>query len=108
MKAIFILGLAGVTSVGAYLLGLKGFGLPAQGLHAAVRKMLECLGATVLFLAVNLTVAITIILAVRSFTGIFVSVYITEDAVWLGLSLLQGLTFQWWRGLSRRGSLGER
>jgi len=29
-----------------------------------------------------------------------VSAYVTDDAVWLGLSLIQGLAFQWWRGLS--------
>jgi len=98
------LGLAGLTSVGAYLLGLKGFRLPAQDFGLAVKKTLECAGATMLFFAINLIVAITIILAVRGFTGIFVSVYVTDDAVWLGLSLLQGLTFQWWRELSHRPS----
>jgi hypothetical protein len=29
-----------------------------------------------------------------------VSAYVTDDAVWLGLSLIQGLAFQWWRGVS--------
>ena len=62
--------------------------------------MLEAVGTTLVFLAVNLAMAVTIVLAVRGVTGSFVSVYVTDDAVWMGLSLLQGLTFQWWRGLS--------
>jgi hypothetical protein len=38
------------------------------------------------------------VLAVRGLTGTFVSAYATDDAVWLGLSLIQGLAFQAWRG----------
>jgi hypothetical protein len=106
MEAVFILGLAGITSIGAYLLGLKGLQLPVHGVHAAVKKMLEYVGAAILFFAVNLTVALAIILAVRGFTGIFLPVYtLTDDIVWLALSLLQGLTFQSWRELSHRGSV---
>jgi hypothetical protein len=40
---------------------------------------------------------VLIVLVVRSFTGLFVSAYVTDDAVWLGLSMIQGLAFQWWR-----------
>ncbi|PYN21668.1 MAG: hypothetical protein DMD99_19190 [Candidatus Rokuibacteriota bacterium] len=100
MQGIFILALAGLTSVGAYFFGIGRLGLSSGSFGAAIGKMLEAVGTTLVFLAVNLAMAVTIVLAVRGVTGSFVSVYVTDDAVWMGLSLLQGLTFQWWRGLS--------
>jgi hypothetical protein len=62
--------------------------------------MLESVGMVLIFLAVNLTTAVLILLAVRSLTGTFVSAYALDDAVWLGLSLIQGLAFQGWRAIS--------
>lgn len=101
MTEVFLLVLVAGTSAGAYLLGLKTLGLSGQGLHAAIGKLLECLGATLGFFVVNVAGAVLIILILRSM-GRFVSVYLVDDVVWLGLSLLQGLTFQWWRELSER------
>jgi hypothetical protein len=100
MTAIFISAVA-VTSLGGYLFGVRKLQLTGRSVGAAVAKMLECMGATLIFLAVNLALAAAIILAVRGLTGTFVSVYVADDTVWLGLSLLQGLTFQWWRKVSR-------
>jgi hypothetical protein len=53
--------------------------------------------------------AATIILVLRSLSGTFVSIYVINDITWLGLSLLQGLTFWWWRTLagSREGEKGS-
>ena len=100
MEAIFIAAQAGLTSIGAYYVGAKTLRLSSASLGAAIGKMLESVGMILIFLAVNLTTAVMIVLAVRGLTGAFVSAYVTDDAVWLGLSLIQGLAFQWWRGLS--------
>jgi len=36
-----------------------------------------------------------------------VSAYVTDDSVWLGLSAIQGLAFQWWRGIAATSPPGE-
>jgi hypothetical protein len=104
MEATFIAALTGLTSIGAYYVGAKTLRLASASLGAAIRKMLESVGMVLIFLAVNLTTAVLIVLAVRGLTGAFVSAYVTDDAVWLGLSLIQGLAFQWWRRLSPGGA----
>ncbi len=104
MEATFIAALAGLTSIGAYYFGARVLRLSSPSLGAAIGKMLEAIGMVLVFLAVNLTTAVLIVLTVRSLTGMFVSAYATDDAVWLGLSLIQGLAFQWWRGLSAEPS----
>ena len=100
MEQVFILALVGSTSVGAYLVGAKGLGLSGTGIRRAVSKMLECLGMTLVFLAINITVAVVAILAARVLTRGFVSLYSAADETLLVLSLIQGLAFQWWRDLS--------
>ena len=100
MEATFIAALAGLTSIGAYYFGTKTLRLSAAGLGAAIGKMLESVGLILIFFAANLVAAVLIVLVVRGLTGRFVSAYVTDDAVWLGLSLIQGLAFQWWLGLS--------
>jgi len=97
MGATFIAALAGLTSIGAYYFGARVLRLSSVGLSAAIGKMVESVGVVLIFLTVNLTVAVLIVLIARSLTGLFVSTYVTDDAVWLGLSLIQGLAFQWWR-----------
>ncbi|HYS17376.1 MAG TPA: hypothetical protein VET45_10670 [Candidatus Binatia bacterium] len=98
MEAIFIAALAGLTSIGAYYVGARALGLSSAGLGAAIGKMLESVGMVLIFVAVNVTTSVLVVLAVRGLTGTFLSAYATDDAVWLGLSLIQGLAFQAWRG----------
>ena len=104
MEATFIAALAGLTSIGAYYIGARTLGLSSARLGAAIGKMLESVGIVLIFLAVNLATAVAIVLAMRDLTGAFVSAYVTDDTVWVGLSLIQGLAFQWWRGLSANPS----
>jgi hypothetical protein len=94
---MFMLALAALTSVAAYLLGARRLGLEPARLGAAVGKMLETVGVTLIFLVANLLLAVVLVVALRGVTGTFVSVYVTDDTAWLGLALLQGLVFQWWR-----------
>jgi len=42
------------------------------------------------------------VLGLRGLTERFVSLYSADDAAWLGLALIQGLVFHWWRELSIR------
>ncbi|HKQ65202.1 MAG TPA: hypothetical protein VJZ73_09355 [Methylomirabilota bacterium] len=107
MEATFMAALAGLTSIGGYYVGVKLLHLPTVGLGAAIGKMLESVGMVLIFLAVNLVLALMIVLLARSVTGAFVSAYVTDDSVWLGLSAIQGLAFQWWRGVSATSPLGE-
>jgi len=100
MEATFMAALAGLTSIGAYYFGARILRLSSPSLGAAIGRMLESIGMILIFLAVNLTTSVLIVLAARSLSGIFVSAYVTDDVVWLGLSMIQGLAFQWWRSSS--------
>ena len=107
MEQPFILVLVGLTSVGAYLVGAKGFGLSANRLRTAIGRVLECVGMTLLFFVVNLAAGIIAILAARVLTRGGMSLYLADDVTLLVLSLLQGLTFQWWREPSGSSPGGE-
>ena len=106
MIGIFMLALTALTSVAAYLLGARRLGLEPARLGAAVGKMLETVGVVLMFLVANLLVAVVLVVALRVVTDTFVSVYVTDDTVWLGLALLQGLVFQWWRAVSGKKAVG--
>ena len=99
MDKFFLLMLIGLTSVGAYLLG-KRRGQSWSEFHHAVARMLETIGMSLIFFLVNLALGVSIILVVRTFTPWFVSLYLADSLVLLLLSLLQGLTFHWWRASS--------
>ena len=101
MGELFLLILLGLTSVGAYLIGRRR-GLSWTEFRRAFGKMLESIGISLVFFLVNLGLGVGIILAIRTFTPWFVSLYLADNAVLLVLSLLQGLTFQWWRASSAR------
>lgn len=100
MEPILILILVGLTSLCSYLFGLKRLMWSSRHVAAALNKMLECIGMTLIFFALNLLTAVSVVLAVREIAGVFVSVYTIGDPAWLALSFLQGLIFQWWRELS--------
>lgn len=100
MEQVFVLALAGVTTGGAYLVGTKGLKLSGLAMQKAVGKMFESLGMVLIFLGINVGVGVIVILAARVLTRGFVSMYLAADATVLVLSLIQGLTFQWWRELS--------
>lgn len=97
MEQAFVVGLIGLTSLGAYLVGTRRLGLPARSLGRATRRMLEGIGFILIFLALNVALGTAIILTMRALAGPFVPVYVMTDLVWVGLAVLQGLTFQWWR-----------
>lgn len=97
MERFFVPVLVGITSLGGFLLGARAFGLSAGGLRAAVGKTLECVGLTIIFFLTNLLAGMAVVLLGRLLTRGFASLYLANDVTLLVLSLLQGLTFQWWR-----------
>lgn len=97
MEEPFILVLVALTSAGAYLVGAKGLRLSRSGLRAALCRMLECVGVTLVFFVVNLATGMIAILAARVLTRHVVSLYLADNLTVLVLSILQGIAFQWWR-----------
>jgi hypothetical protein len=97
MEQIFILSLVGLTSIGSYILGVKGLRLSRSGLGLALGKACECVGLALAFFLLNMAIAMFAILAVRSLSGRFVSIYLASDITLLIVSLLQALIFQAWR-----------
>jgi hypothetical protein len=63
----------------------------------AVRLTLELVGIATLFLLGNLALGLAMILAIRSMTPVFVSVYVLNDTALVALSALQGAVFFCWR-----------
>jgi hypothetical protein len=102
MESMFVLIVAGLTSAGAYVLGITRLGFSKAGLQLALGKACECVGLTLVFSALNLAIAMFAILAIRSLSGRFISLYIASDTTFLMLSLLQALTFQAWRESCRQ------
>ena len=102
MESVFILVVAGLTSMAAYVFGSVGLGLSTSRLWPALGKVCEYVGVTLVFSAVNLAVAMCAILAMRSLSGRFLSLYHASDTTFLMLSWLQALTFQAWREGSRQ------
>jgi hypothetical protein len=107
MESVYILLVAGLTSVAAYILGITRLRFSRSGLWQALGKTCECVGLTLVFFSLNLAVGMVAILAVRSLTSRFVSLYIVSDILLLVLSLLQALIFQAWREGSRPHHISE-
>jgi len=101
MAQPFILILVGVTSILAVLVGVWWLGLPLVRLKRAAGKALECVGLMLGFFALNVAIGMMGILAWRRLTHSFLSLYNLGDVALLGMSLCQGLVFQWWRNESR-------
>lgn len=88
--------LVAVTSLLAFAVGVRVFGLPAAGVRAAAACAIETVGFGFAFFAANVTIGLTAALLARAFVG-FASLYPSNDLVLLLLSLFQGLVFSLWR-----------
>ena len=95
MDQFFILVLTAATSAGAYLFGVRKLGFPAF-VRRGIGRMLETIGVAVLFFGANLLLTFVIVLGLRA-VGIFVSLNLGADPTLIGMSLLQGVVFQFWR-----------
>jgi hypothetical protein len=102
MAQAFVVGLAGLTSVGAYLVGTKRLGLSGSRIPVGTVRMLELIGASFAFFVLNLAMGMTAILTVRLMHGGFLSIYLLNDTSFVVVSVIQGLIFESWRGLGRQ------
>ncbi|HSF30466.1 MAG TPA: hypothetical protein VLK82_08355 [Candidatus Tectomicrobia bacterium] len=107
MEQIFILIVAGLTSVGGYTIGVKGLRLLRSELWGALGKTCDCVGLTLIFFLLNIAVAMFAILAVRALSGRFISIYMASDITVLIMSSLQAITFHAWRENSRQRHTSE-
>jgi hypothetical protein len=91
-----------LTSAAAYVLGRRR-GLPSAAVRPALRRVLECVGLTALFLAVNTLVGALLTLLVRLVSGRFLSLYLVTDTVLLFVSIMQAVALRWWWGSRDNG-----
>jgi hypothetical protein len=92
-----IVGTAVLTSCAAVLFGRRVLGRPAARVRQAVVAALETVGIAIVFLAMNAAVAAALVLAMRAVRDRGMPLYAAIEPVWLGISLLQALVFQFWR-----------
>jgi hypothetical protein len=102
MESLFILVVTSFTSAGACVLGIARLGFSKSGLWCALGKVCEGVGLMLIFSVLNLTLATFAVLATRSISGRFISIYTVSDTTFLMLAWLQALIFQAWREGSRR------
>ena len=96
MKSALLLLPVVLVSLAAYVIGRRVVRLPRVALGVAVRRTLECLGASAVFFVLDLVIGSTIVLALRTFTPFFVPLYVMVDTTLIPLALFQGLAFWWW------------
>jgi len=96
VASLLIIGIIALTSLGAYFVGTRGFGLRRDRLTPATIEALECLGLVMVFLVGNLAAGVALILGLRALTGRFISMYWLNDVSVLALSLVQALVLQSW------------
>ncbi len=102
-----ILGLLSLTSALGVLVGAGALRLSFPALLRGIEQALECIGLGCGFLILNLAIGILGVLALRSVTATFISIYYVNDLALVAVSLLQGILFFCWRAASRvRGGEG--
>lgn len=97
MTSLTLVGIAVLTSLGAYLVATRRLGLRPTTLPEALAEALECLGLAVVFLVSNLVVGMVLVLGLRAVSGRFISIYGLSDITVVVLSLLQALVLHSWR-----------
>jgi hypothetical protein len=98
MSQLSVIVLVALTSLVAYLVGIRRLGSPDRGLAGAVAATFEAVGLAVLFLVANLGLTVFALALVRGVAGHFISVYAIDDLTLVSASLLQGVVFRWWWG----------
>lgn len=101
IEQAILIALTVVTSLGAYAVGVRRLRLSPRRLGASVLVVFQLVGMSAVFFAVNLALGLAGILALRSVTERFLSVYLLNDVTLGGLSVLQGVLFECWRATGR-------
>ena len=95
-----VLAVALATSVAALILAWWAGSLSLRRMMRALAVALETVGAVAIFMGVNMTLGMTLVLSLRVLTPFYPTLYEMADVTLLILSVLQALTYQAWR-LSR-------
>ena len=101
MLSLLLLLLPVTTSLAAIRIARRA-GPGHRGLADAVWLVLELAGISTLFLVANLALGVAIVLAIRTLSSFFVSIYVLNDLSLVALSFLQGAVFFCWRRLATR------
>ena len=100
IDALYVIGLVALTSGLVWVTGRRGFGLRSSAIRPALVRLLEWVGLSVVFYAVNLCAGFVAVLVLRKLTGSFVSMYVNTDLTLAFLAAFQAFVFQWWRAES--------
>jgi hypothetical protein len=92
-----LLVLVAITSVLAYVVGVRRLRLSGRTLARALASTLDTLGLALVFFAVNAGLGVTILLAARHLAGRVVTLHALDDITLMILSALQAIAFQSWR-----------
>ena len=97
LQSTFIYIVAGVTSMMGFLFAVKRLEMKAITLRPVMRELFQCVGAFVVFLAINIVVGTTAVFLIRGASR-FLPLYTVGDVMLILLSAFQGFIFQlWWR-----------
>ena len=97
LEHTFVYFVTAFTSVLVFFLSVNQLGLKMTSLRQALRDTVECIGAFIVFLIANLTVAVTAIFMIRGVWHFF-PLYTVADVGLFMLSAFQGFVFHlWWR-----------
>src|ERR1051325_6379232 len=93
----FRYSLVGLTSGAIFVFAIRVLGLQSRVLITTMRELAQCVGASVIFFLVNVTIGVSVVFLIRWF-GKFVPLYAMANWSLLLFSLVQGFLFQmWWR-----------
>jgi hypothetical protein len=98
MTEVFVLLLVTITTAIAYWATRRTHSARIPSVRAAIRALVDFVGASAIFFIFNVAVGVTVILLIRTFTQLFIPLYGLASLVLAVLSAAQGFVFhQWWR-----------
>src|SRR5689334_10443427 len=95
LQYTFVYFLTALTTAAVFFLAINRLGLTLPSLRHALRETVECIGAFIAFLLLNLSVAVGVIFLIRSLWHFFPLYTITDVALFM-ISALQGFVFHLW------------
>jgi hypothetical protein len=97
VEQVFEYILVALTSAAIAVFSIKRLRLQRGTFVRAVSELTECVGAAVVFLAMNVVLGATVVLILRAL-GFFVALYVLGSWSLVLFSFTQGFLFQmWWR-----------
>ena len=102
MEAYYLLLLFSLSSLALYVAGTRALDLRRGTLSVALGRLLECAGLVIVLVFLNTAAGFLLVLALRSLTGSFVSLYLNTDITLVILSVVQAVVLQWWMRAGER------